>query len=165
MKEPVRKMPPAFEEVAGKASKDFAASIPVMRKLNDLLFLIVQRGTRDEEQQFRETLKRDVQSTVPYRVKTWQETKDKLKGVGSLLEKAGLVGDEEPDSLEGARTAIRIFSAANVKIQGVLLLRVTDFEMGDHGLGSKVTIEGELHDLVKGTQTPIQPVTEAITSY
>lgn len=164
MREAPRTMPAVLEEVAKKASRDFAEAVPVERDVNDVLFLVVQRGGRDEERQFRDILKRDVQSTGKYRVKTWEDVQSKLRGIGKLLEQAGLIPDEPPDSIEDARKLLKILAASNVRIDGMLLARVVDFIPGDHGLGAKVTVEGELHNLASAKTTPIPPKSAAITS-
>jgi hypothetical protein len=165
-REKKRDLGPALYLVADNVSRQFSQSIPVESDVNHVLFLVVQRRDRDEEVKFRGMLTEDVKEKAQYHVKTWDDVIKMLPTVSEWIMKnvPGVAPNEPPDTIEDARKAVRFLAVSNVKIDGVLLARVTQFEQGDHGLGSRITIEGEFHNLKTGKQRDLPKVTDGIDS-
>jgi hypothetical protein len=163
---PVRKMGAALSLVADSTIEQFSSSIPVESDMNHVLFLIVQRRERDEEVQFRNQLAERVKDKAQYHVKTWDDILKMLPTWAEWANKElpGTPGNEPPDTIEDARKAVRFLAVSNVKIDGVILARVTQFEQGDHGLNSRITIEGEIHDLKSSKRRELPKVTDGIDS-
>lgn len=165
-REPKRKMGEALALVADSTIDQFAASIPVESDMNHVLFLVVQRRDRDEEVQFRNQLSERVKDKAQYHVKTWDDVIKMLPTLSEWIMKniPGVASNEPPDTIEDARKAVTFLSASNVKIDGVILARVKQFDQGEHGLHSRITIDGEIHNLKTGKKRELPAVTDGIDS-
>ncbi|MCO5165054.1 MAG: hypothetical protein M9894_01635 [Planctomycetes bacterium] len=146
-----RTMTPLMHGIARQATQEFARELPRSRDVNTALFLVAGRGPRDEEQQFQEMLTHAVEATAKYRLTTWDEVYRQLGGSlpGEFLKKTGLAPGQAPNDLERAIKAVAHLETANVNIDGILFVDVTEFTEGPDkdGLGARIALKGQLYSL------------------
>ena len=168
LKESPREMPPVLKELSDDVAGRFATAIPRTRDVNDLLILILQRGNRDEEAQFRKVLKQKVRDAGKYKIEDWEDLKKKFNDnlLQNMMAKINLLPGEDPKDLAQAKSALRILAKTGKEIDGVLLVDVTEFNEGDEGFGAKVTCEGEIFSVAKdATIDKVPTVSRSIDSH
>src|SRR5271170_3037104 len=74
-REKKREMTPVLRQLSEDVANQFAETLPRNRDVNDLLLLVLQRGNRDEELEFRDLLKDRIRQAGKYKIQDWQDLK------------------------------------------------------------------------------------------
>lgn len=170
-----RHMTPLMKQISGEIAQEFGQQLPRERDIDTVLVLVVGRGHRDEEREFSNDLIDVVERSGKYRVKTWSDVEkvfnsnnDYLK---TFLKAIGKGPGEEVTDLEHVAKALQFMDRANVVIDGILMIKVTEFTEGPNhdGLGAKITLEADLWLRTPNTTngkviTTVAPITHGIES-
>ena len=164
-----RELNKLMEQLAQTTINDFTARIDRARDVDTVLLIVAGRGHRDEEDQFRTMLIDRVRASDKYRVRTWEWVQDTLDDslLTTFLQKVGMVPGEEPTSYKRAVEVLELLQTANIDVDGLLFVDVTDFTEGStkDALGARIALEGKVYSLnSKKVVTEIGPVKHAIES-
>ncbi|RMG14088.1 MAG: hypothetical protein D6731_10820 [Planctomycetota bacterium] len=166
---PEREMTALMQQVAEVVEREFKDKLPRVRKIDRMLILIPGRSPRPEERQFREQLLDTVVRSDKYSLITWDEVEERLRGKQwtRILTELGMMPGEVPQTLEAAKQAMKQLDRANLEIDGVLFIEVTEFYEGDDedGFGAKIGVKGTVWSRAEGAVVAeVPPIVEAIDS-
>ncbi len=99
-----REMSPLMEDLARETSTDFAKAVPEARDVDTVLLVISGKAPRDEEQQFRDMLTRDLALASKYDLKTWDDIKASWEELRDVLEEEEGWAEQALDQLTGGQT-------------------------------------------------------------
>lgn len=167
--EPKRELNKLMEQLAQSTISDFTAKIDRERDVDTVLLIVAGRGHRDEEEQFRNMLIDQVTASDKYRVRTWEWVQDSLDDslLTTFLQKVGMVPGQEPTSFKRSVEVLELLQTANIDIDGLLFVDVTDFTEGSKqdALGARIALEGKVYSLrAKKVVDEIGPVKQSIDS-
>jgi hypothetical protein len=123
MKESPREMPPVLKELSTEVAEEFAKELPRDRDVNELLLLVLQRGNRDEENEFKETLKRKVKDSGKYKVKNWDDVKKDFEQKELVVELVVYDAEMREGVTEKLKWAVMPASAGPEAASGVVRLK------------------------------------------
>jgi hypothetical protein len=164
-----RELNKLMQQLARTTVTDFTARIDRERDVDTVLLIVAGRGHRDEEEQFRDMLIDAVTASDKYRVRTWEYVQDSLDDslLTTFLQKVGMVPGQEPTSYKRSVEVLQLLQTANIDMDGLLFVDVTDFTEGSKtdALGARIALEGKVYSLKRdAVVSEIGPVKHAIES-
>jgi hypothetical protein len=152
------------KQLAQTATTDFAKKLPRTTEVSRCLLIISSRGSSDQAKKLKEMLREAIDRTGKYRLETWADVENQLKGnkLAQFLAAIGLAPGVEPSNLEQAVKACKqLDERVNLTIDGVLFVETSLQEGADEdGFGTRIDLRGRLWSVKQDKLLSDGPVIE-----